>query len=87
MVDEQMKLQGFCMDEQGCYGEPIRIDNLEDFSTFVSTNVEKYFELRVTDREDNCVFHVIDRVLKFPIPEHGSENNRWDPVTQQFKNI
>jgi hypothetical protein len=79
--------QGYTMDQEGRYPDPVIVNNGDDLKLFLDENVEKHHELRVVDKEDLIVFHVIDQVLVFPIPEHGSSANKWNPESKMFESI
>ena len=76
--------QGFCMSKEGTYGEPCQIKSEEDVANFITENVTEYYELRITDRDDSLVFHVVDKVLLFPLTEGMSPRNRWHSVAGKF---
>ena len=80
-------LNGYLFDESGHHGDPVIFDTTDAFTKFVTDNVMKYHELRVVDQDDMTVFQVINRVLIFPIPEHGSKSNIWDDELQMFATI
>ena len=75
---------GYLMAKDGTYRDPIKIKNGDELTKFLNDNVENHYELRVTDRDDMLVFHVIDQKLIFPIPIDGSPNNRWDSSVKKF---
>lgn len=83
---EALNLMGYLMNENEEYDEPTRINTQEEMSAFLINNVEKHYELRVIDSEDLCVFQVIEQTLVFPIPQHGSQNNKWDSEKKKFVN-
>lgn len=60
------------------------VDDQETISAYIVENVAKFHELRIVDMMDNTLFHVVEQVLVFPIPEGGSTNNKWDPATRKF---
>lgn len=76
--------QGYCMDANGSYAEPMIINTTDDLGKFILENVEKHHELRVTDTGDSLVFHVVNQVLLFPIPPGGTIENHWDSSVKKF---
>lgn len=83
MFSETFK--GYCMAVDGTYRDPIEINSEQELKKFLDDNVEKHYELRVTDSGDNLCFHVVDKKLIFPIPKGGSQNNMWNNVTKRFE--
>lgn len=78
---------GYLMDEQGSYGEPKRLTTTKEVGDFLLENVEKHYELRIVDAADNCVLHVQDQVLLFPLTDEMSANNKWNPALKKFETI
>ncbi len=76
--------QGYCMNKDGSYSNPVLIHSQSELSQFILKNVEQFYELRVVDKTDSCCMHVIDRTLVFPVPEHGSNANVWDSEKKVF---
>jgi hypothetical protein len=82
-----MKLVGYRIDTDGYYNDGLHISSENDFSDFLISNVTQYHELRIIDKDDYLVMHVINQTLVFPLPEHGNENNKWDAESNMFVNI
>jgi hypothetical protein len=76
------------MDVDGSHDEPVNLDlNIAGpggVNDFINNNVTKHHELRVCTTDDEIALHVIDQTLIFPIPEHGSANNKWDNELKRF---
>lgn len=83
MFDEEFK--GYCMNEDGTYANPVIIKSKESLAKFISENVSKFYELRVTDAGDLLCFHVVCQQLIHPIPSQGSANNKWNEETKKFE--
>jgi len=81
------KLFCYTIDREGRYPDPIVVED-EDltngFAQFVVDNVEKHYELRVTDMDDKIVFHVVDQTLVFPLTEGMSPSNKWSADIKRF---
>lgn len=86
-MDDDLKLLGYCMNKEGQYGDPIKLTNEVQVGQFLCANVMQHYELRVTDSEDSIVLHVVDQVLVFPVPEHGSKKNKWNSTLMKFETL
>lgn len=85
MFDEEFK--GYCMNKDGLYKNPVIINNNESLQKFISDNVNKFHELRITDGGDLLCFHAIEQKLIHPIPPQGSVDNKWNEETKKFVTI
>lgn len=83
-MDLGERFYGYTMDDQGRYPDPVVIESKEELSRFLIDNVEKHYELRVTDTSDFLVMHVVNQVLVFPVPAHGKAQNHWDSEAKRF---
>lgn len=77
---------GYLVNEQGQYREGTRLNGSKEVGDFFLHNVEKTYEIRVTDTDDIIVFHVFDKRLLFPLPENMSLNNKWNNELKKFVN-
>lgn len=85
MFDEEFK--GYCMNKDGSYKNPVIINNKESLENFISDNVNKFNELRITDGGDLLCFHVVEQKLIHPIPPQGNANNKWNEETKKFETV
>ena len=83
--------QGFRFTDVVDSGRPYTHDGPTDLYTdadllgYIATNVEQYPEIRICDIGDNCVMHIIEQSLVFPVPDHSKgKTNKWDPVKKSF---
>jgi len=87
MESNEFNFTGYLSNQDGFHGDGIPIKNTDDVSNFLTTNVETWYELRIVDSGDLTVFHVKDRVLIFPVPDHGNKNNKWNSEFKKFVTI
>lgn len=78
---------GYLMDKEGQYGDPIKIKNINELTVFLHSHVQTTHELRIVDKDDYCVFHVIDQTLIYPLAEGMSANNKWDSEKKKFVSV
>lgn len=85
MTTENLNLNGYCLNKQGQWDKSVKLDTKEQITEFLHANVETQYELRITDSDDYLVFHVIDKCLRFPMPENGNLYNVWDTNLKCFR--
>ena len=78
---------GYLMDKNQTYRNSTPIKTEEELSNFIKENVPKHYEIRITDKDDALVLHVVNQTLIFPIPEHGETNNKWDDEQKRFRTV
>jgi len=86
MIDN-MNLLGYLMDKNGYYADPVRIKNVEQFNDFLYNNIERHYELRITNSSDEIAFQVVNKILVFPLQKHGAKENKWNAGLKQFIDI
>ncbi len=67
-------------DEWATHDGPTQLSTDHDVLDFVAQNVTTHKELRIVDRWDFCVMHIVGQVLKFP----GPGDLVWVPERRGF---
>jgi hypothetical protein len=75
---------GYCTTFEQTYDKPVRLDSEAALMAFMVENIEKFYELRITDLGDNCTMQIVQGALMFPLPEGRSCNNKWNAELQRF---
>lgn len=75
---------GYALDKDGFHNGPTDLLSMQDMRDFLLDHIETDYEIIFTDLADDCVYHVRDKCLLFPLPDGASPNNRWDSTLKKF---
>jgi hypothetical protein len=82
-------LRGYCLDvDDNAITKPIvKIDFPEDVQKFIVDNVQSEKELQILNSANQITLHIKNQTLLYPIPEGGSDRNKWNPQEKKFVTI
>ena len=75
-------------DEWATHDGPTQLSTDHDVMDFVAQNVTTHKELRIVDRWDFCVMHIVEQKLIFPLTGTNAVRGHvlvWDNERKQFK--